>query len=199
MTTWDAFARERLEKIFREKRAIVDIGGGLRVIKSNRHDPNNEWVKAYLPKVDYKVLDKVPDYHPDIVGDIRELPLPDNSVDAILCIAVLAHVEEPHKAVAEMYRVLKPGGYLFMYTPFIYYYHPAPGYYGDFFRFTNEGLEFLLRSFSSVELEPIRGPIATILNLVPFFSRKTNWINWLDRLAYKNSRQVSGYFTFAKK
>ncbi len=199
MTRWDSFARERLERIFKEKHTIVDIGGGLRVIKSNRHETKNEWVREYLPKVDFKVLDKVPDYDPDIVGDIRELPFEDDSVDAILCIAVLAHVEEPHKAVAEMHRVLKPGGHLFMYTPFIYYYHPAPGYYGDYFRFTCDGLKFLLKDFSKVELEPVRGPIATLANLIPLFSRKTDWLNWLDRLLYKNSQQVSGYFTFAIK
>jgi SAM-dependent methyltransferase len=136
MTHWDQFYKDKALKIFTEKHTVLDIGGGLRVARSNRHDSNNEWVLPYIEKVDYKVLDKVPDYNPDIVGDIRALPLPDNSVDAIFCIAILAHVEEPHKAVDEMLRVLKPGGYLFMYTPFIYYYHPAPGYYGDFFRFT---------------------------------------------------------------
>ncbi|HWO06967.1 MAG TPA: methyltransferase domain-containing protein [Candidatus Paceibacterota bacterium] len=199
MNSWNRFFRDRVERIFKEKHTIIDIGGGLRIEKSNRHEKENEWVRVYLPTVDYKVLDKVPDYQPDIVGDIRALPLTDNSVDAILCIAVLAHVEEPHKAVAEMYRVLKPGGYLFMYTPFIYYYHPEPGYYGDFFRFTYDGLEYLLRDFSSVDMEPVRGPIATLVNLIPLFSRNTDWVNWLDRLLYDKSRQVSGYFTFAIK
>ena len=65
----------------------------------------------YIKRVDYKILDKVADYSPDIVGDIHELPLEDNSVDAILCSAVLEHVEEPQRAVKEMYRVLKKGGY----------------------------------------------------------------------------------------
>ncbi|MGC9602342.1 MAG: methyltransferase domain-containing protein [Minisyncoccia bacterium] len=199
MNAWDQFARQKTEQIFKEKHTIIDIGGGLRIQKSNRHEKANEWINRYLPTVDYKVLDKVPDYNPDIVGDIRALPLPSNSVDAIFCIAILAHVEEPHKAVDEMYRVLKPGGYLFMYTPFIYYYHPAPGYYSDFFRFTYDGVKYLTRNFSSSELAPVRGPIATVINLLPFFSRRTDMFNWLDNLFYKNSRQVSGYHSFCIK
>jgi len=59
--------------------------------------------------VDYKILDQVGDYCPDIVGDIHNLPFLDNSQEAIICIAVLEHVENPIKAMEEMYRTLKPG------------------------------------------------------------------------------------------
>ena len=43
MTPWDAFAREKVEKIFKEKRSIVDIGGGLRISKEkgNRYNKKN--------------------------------------------------------------------------------------------------------------------------------------------------------------
>jgi len=120
MNLWDSFAKEKLQKIFTEKHSIIDIGGGLRVDagRGNRLTPENIWLNDYVAKVDYKVLDKVADFHPDIVGDIHQLPLVDASVDAIICIAVLEHVENPLQAVREMYRVLKPGGYCFIYVPF---------------------------------------------------------------------------------
>ncbi|MEK7508302.1 MAG: methyltransferase domain-containing protein, partial [Patescibacteria group bacterium] len=110
---WDKFFQEKLLKIFTEKKVILDIGGGLRtsLSRGNRLEEKNAWLEDYVKKVDYKVLDKVSDYHPDIVGDVQQLPMPDASVEAVICIAVLEHVEEPQKAVKEMYRVLKPGGF----------------------------------------------------------------------------------------
>tara|TARA_B100000508_G_scaffold132842_1_gene122173 strand:+ start:1002 stop:1304 length:303 start_codon:yes stop_codon:yes gene_type:complete len=95
---WESFREEYLKKIFTDKKQVIDIGGGLRIDpkRNNRErEASMDWVDDFLPDVEYKVLDKVADYNPDIVGDIHDLPLPDNSVDAITCMAVLEHVEEP--------------------------------------------------------------------------------------------------------
>jgi SAM-dependent methyltransferase len=200
--TWDEFSKEKLKKIFTEKNNIVDIGGGLRVESShgNRLEEKNEWLEGYIEKVDYKVLDKVPDYKPDIVGDIQDLPLDDNSVDAFICIAILEHVEEPQKAVREMYRVLKPGGYCFIYIPFLYYYHPMQGYYKDFYRFTYDGVEYMCRDFSQVDIQNVRGALSTVANLLPVFSKRTKVFDFIDKLFGKiNSKQTSGYYIFCKK
>lgn len=201
---WDTFFREKMTRIFSEKRSVVDIGGGLRIDpkKNNRFEPSREWLKPLAEKVEYKILDKVPDFHPDIVGDIHDLPLKDASQDALICIAVLEHVEEPHKAMAEMYRVLKPGGYLFIYVPFLYYYHAEKGYYGDFWRFTKDSLQYLARDFSSCELESVRGPVETLVRLSPF-GRWNVFCTlgfFVDTLTGKlGSNQVSGYNVFLIK
>jgi ubiquinone/menaquinone biosynthesis C-methylase UbiE len=44
------------------------------------------------------------------VGQTTSLPFPDASFDAIICIGVMAYVEDDEKTVAELARVLKPGG-----------------------------------------------------------------------------------------
>lgn len=44
------------------------------------------------------------------VGDVRELPFADNSFDAIYSMGTIEHFAETERAVAEMARVLKPGG-----------------------------------------------------------------------------------------
>jgi ubiquinone/menaquinone biosynthesis C-methylase UbiE len=44
-----------------------------------------------------------------IKGDIRELPLPDNSFDYVYSHGVLHHSDEPQRAAQEILRVLKPG------------------------------------------------------------------------------------------
>ena len=105
---WDSFFKLKIEKIFKEKYYILDIGGGLRIDPSkNNRNKQHYFIDQYLPKVKYVILDKVSDYNPDIVGDVHDLPFEDNSVDAVICMNVLEHVEEPQKAVKEIYRVLR--------------------------------------------------------------------------------------------
>ncbi len=50
--------------------------------------------------------------------DITAIPYPDGSFDAILCNHVLEHVPEDKKAMREIYRVLKPGGWAILQVPF---------------------------------------------------------------------------------
>ncbi|MDO6598415.1 methyltransferase domain-containing protein [Oceanihabitans sp. 2_MG-2023] len=47
----------------------------------------------------------------DVKADICNLPFKDNSYDVILCNHVLEHIPDDTKAMQELYRVLKPGGY----------------------------------------------------------------------------------------
>jgi SAM-dependent methyltransferase len=48
------------------------------------------------------------------VASATDLPYPAKSFDAIWSITVLEHVPEPERALQEMWRVLKTGGYLFL-------------------------------------------------------------------------------------
>jgi SAM-dependent methyltransferase len=64
-----------------------------------------------LPHIRYLGLDLVAaGPHVNLVGDVVACPLPDNSVDTLLCIHVLEHVADDRRAMAELHRVLKPGG-----------------------------------------------------------------------------------------
>lgn len=49
--------------------------------------------------------------------DITNIPSDSNSYDAIICIHVLEHVEDDLKAIDELYRVLKPGGWALISVP----------------------------------------------------------------------------------
>lgn len=201
---WEIFFEEKIVKIFSEKKTVVDIGGGLRIAKdrNNRYDKSREWLLPYLDKVDYKVLDPVPDYNPDIVGDIHALPFADDSQDAIICIAVLEHVENPILAFQEMYRTLKPGGYCYIYVPFLFYYHAEKGYYGDYWRFTKDTLALLSKPFSHMEIQSNRGALETWIKISPLGRSKfiCDIFYLLDRLTGKiRSNQVSGYSLFLVK
>ena len=197
----EIFFREKITKLFQDKNQIIDIGGGLKIDPSrNNRGIKNPWAVELAKNKDYKILDKVPDYHPDIVGDVHNLPFSDNSIEAILCLDVLEHVEEPQKAAKEMHRVLKKGGYCYVKIPFIFYYHPEKGYYQDFYRFTREGLEYILRDFSQVEIVNERGALSTVMNLIPIFTKKTRIFEFIDKSFGKDrSEQTSGYHAFCIK
>lgn len=47
----------------------------------------------------------------DVKADICDLPFEDNSYDIIFCNHVLEHIPDDTKAMQELFRVLKPGGY----------------------------------------------------------------------------------------
>ena len=60
-----------------------------------------------------KAFDVAPGGEPrlhDAVGDVRDLPFPDASFDAIYSMGTIEHFEETERAVGEIARVLKPGG-----------------------------------------------------------------------------------------
>jgi SAM-dependent methyltransferase len=96
----------------------------------------------------------------DIVCDIHALPFKDNSVDAIMSVAVLEHVREPWLVVCEIHRVLKPGGRVFAAIPFMQPFHASPH---DYQRYTLPGIEYLHRDFEKVESGVIAGPVSGAL------------------------------------
>jgi acetyltransferase-like isoleucine patch superfamily enzyme/SAM-dependent methyltransferase len=53
----------------------------------------------------------------DIVSPGDNLPLNDNSVDFVVSSHVIEHFPDPIKALREWYRVVKPGGYLYVIAP----------------------------------------------------------------------------------
>lgn len=201
---WESFFKDKIRKIFTHNTEVIDIGGGLRIdrTKNNRFEKTREWIIPLAQKISYKVLDPVPDYHPDIVGDIHHLPMADSTVQAITCMAVLEHVEDPIRAAAEMHRVLVPNGQLFVYVPFLYYYHAHGGYYKDFWRFTEDSLRYMFRDFSHIEIVSVRYAIETIIRITPLgrFAFMITIARYCDQLfGYQKSKQVSGFNVYLEK
>ncbi len=69
-----------------------------------------------LPNLKYLSSDP---YEPEamIRLDLRDLDLPDESFDYVICMHVLAHIANDRKAMREMLRILRPGGVAFIMTP----------------------------------------------------------------------------------
>jgi ubiquinone/menaquinone biosynthesis C-methylase UbiE len=67
----------------------------------------------------------------DIVSDITSIPLPDASVDVIMCTEVLEHIPNPVAALQEFSRLVKPNGYLLITAPFASLTHFAPYHFAS--------------------------------------------------------------------
>lgn len=95
-----------------------------------------------------------------VVGDIVQLPFKNNSVDFVLVHAVLEHVPLDYKVADEIYRVLKVGGSVLCYYPFIQGFHASPH---DYTRHTDVGLKVLFSKFKILALNPYGGPTSGLL------------------------------------
>lgn len=96
----------------------------------------------------------------DIVANIEEIPLADRSVNGIISIAVLEHTPNPDKIISEIYRILKPGGYIYILLPFMQGYHSSPK---DYYRWTSEGFKKKFDQFRIVNFGVRSGPTAALL------------------------------------
>lgn len=105
-------------------------------------------------------LDLFPFPGVDVAADAEDLPFPANTFDRIECDAVLEHVRHPERVMSEIRRVLAPGGYVHVVTPFC---HPFHEYPKDYRRFTIDGLKELTGPLEVVAEGWRTGPTATIL------------------------------------
>jgi len=66
--------------------------------------------------LDYLTAD-ISSQHVMVEMDITQIQFPDDSFDAIICNHVLEHVVDDQKAMSELYRILKPGGWAILQVP----------------------------------------------------------------------------------
>lgn len=141
---------------------LLDIGCG--------KQPYREMAAAYVSE--YVGLDHAETRHDlagaDLVGTAYEVPAPDSSFDTVLCTDVLEHLEEPSEAVAEAWRVLRPGGTAIYTVPLFWHLHEEPR---DFYRYTKYGLEYLFNKsgFEIVEITALSGFCATFAQELVYF------------------------------
>lgn len=156
LATIARFLRRRLSSV---QGTLLDVGAG-----------ESPW-RAWLPPgTTYYAADVATAGHfgmqPNaavVYYDGRRLPFPDRSFDNVLCVEVLEHTSSPAEFMAELARVLKPGGALILTVPWSARRHHVPY---DFQRFTREGLAVLLEKsgFVDARIEERGSDVAVIAN-----------------------------------
>lgn len=138
---WNRAVKRKIYELGAEAK-ILDLGSG-----TDRRAPN------------VITLEIEANSNVDIVGDGHQLPFHDNVFDAIINEAVLEHVLEPKQIVDEIYRVLKPGGYVCAAVPFLQGFHASPH---DYQRYTVPGFNHLFSAFIKIESGACAGPTASL-------------------------------------
>lgn len=117
----------------------------------------------------------------DAFVDINEpLPYPDASFDTVLLLNALYIAHEPRSVLAEIRRVLRPGGTLILATPYLMAEMRQPH---DYYRFTSEWLEQALKALGYVHLK-----------IVPIGERFTTAANLIDGLGTRLGRLATYLF-----
>ena len=103
----------------------------------------------------------------DLVADAHNMHIvASNSVDMVICVNVLEHVRYPQKVMKEIFRILKPGGIIYVNVPFIFPFHADPD---DFYRFSYKGVVILCEDFEHIDNGFNRGPASTMHHLLVHF------------------------------
>ncbi len=127
---------EQLEIFFRQlgpKECLLDLGCGPRPYFTIYQPFFTKTIGADLADSPF------PKKEIDIYCSAIEVPLPNESVDVILCTEVLHDLAEPDLFFTEVKRLLKKGGLLIMTSPFVV---PIVDGSFDHYRYTKHGLKY---------------------------------------------------------
>jgi len=126
----------------------------------------------------------------DVIADLQQMPvIEDSSITTVLCTQVLEHLPRPWDAMAEICRVLAPGGHLILSVPHLSVIHEAPH---DYYRYTRYGLEALCQQagLEVVRIDEAGGLISFLSHAVSMVLFCTlaavpglRWITWKVNLA----------------
>ena len=117
----------------------------------------------------------------DVAADAEHLPFPCDLFTRVECDAVLEHVRDPEAVMREIERVLAPGGYAHIVTPFC---HPFHEYPRDYRRFTPDGLELLAGGLETVGKGWRTGPAATMIVFALEFAKLLLPWRWWRAVAH---------------
>lgn len=163
---------------------VLDIGGKKKQ-KRGSFDPNR------IATESWQYLNIDPRTEPDIAGDATAIPVESTTFDTAILCEVLEHLEHPESAIAEAFRILKPGGSCIITVPFMMPVHADPD---DYSRFTDEKLKKLLEAsgFQVREITAMGGLFSVISDLLRFaYVNRKNEFSGLSKIALKQLLPLS--------
>ena len=117
----------------------------------------------------------------DVFYDGKRFPFDAGQFQSVLCNQVLEHVFQPEAFVAEICRVLRPGGRLLLTVPFVWDEHEQPF---DFARYSSFGLRALLErnGFRIIEQHKLLDDFSLLVQLA---------IAYLFKISRRGGRALS--------
>lgn len=121
------------------KGTLVDVGCGTKPYRD--YILNNSGVGEYIG-VEWEKSFYLEKIKPEKYWDGKTLPFEEASIDSCMATEVLEHLSNPKQVTSEMYRILKPGGTLFLTVPFLWPLHEIPF---DEYRYTPFSMKRILK------------------------------------------------------
>lgn len=151
-----------------ENGIVLDFGAG---------NTQKEYLKRNICYLDVQQYQ-----YTDIVCSTEKLPFPDNCFDGIISHAVFEHLANPFITAKELYRILKPGGLIFIDTAFLQPLHADPSHY---FNMTIHGLRQILSDFEEINsgIFPHHYPSYSMMMLIQTIWPHVKQTEWQERLA----------------
>lgn len=108
----DAADRMAIRRLLPKKmKKFVDVGGAYGRLANEYLDRAEQAVIFDYSKSELKQARELyGDKIKTVAGDIYEMPFKDGTFDALMLVRISHHLKDFDKAVAELYRILKPGG-----------------------------------------------------------------------------------------
>ena len=146
---------------------VLDVGGGSRQTYI-RHLDMTRLHSLVTADIDFPGMPPVASIK--VQASVTNLPFRSGSLDTLLCFNLLEHVYDYRGALSEIRRVLREGGVLYGWVPFILGVHGAPQ---DYWRYTDESLCRLLSEsgFTALKVENVGGTFLSIYDLVRPYCR----------------------------
>jgi SAM-dependent methyltransferase len=146
---------------------VLDIGGRIQPYRSLMPAKDTRYIA-----IDLRLTSLV-----DIIADASRLPFSEAQYDLVICTQVLEYVSNPFETVAEIRRVLKPGGFLLLSVPSLY---PSDSPM-DGWRYFPAAIRRLTAEFSAIEIAAEGGSV------VGLFRTLNVWLDWFARPAFLKS------------
>ena len=128
------------------KHVLPQVDGPILEVGSKEYGSTSSF-RGFYAASEYVGIDMAEGQGVDHVVDLTQGlgPLPEASFALAICCSVLEHTPKPWVFAANLTRLVRPGGHLYISVPWVWRYHPYPD---DYFRFSPQGVRSLFEEFT---------------------------------------------------